>query len=238
MNNLQAELERMAKELGVDLIGFADLTTVQDFICKQGGEYLRKFPRGVSIGIRLLDAIVDELYRHEDRSVIFTYKALYNTINSRLDHITLLLAKKIQENGYHAYPIPASQRIDHSKLIGVISHKLVANLSGLGWIGKSCLLVTPWYGPRVRLATILTDAPFKTGSPINGRCGNCEECVKICPVKAFTGVPFDPSEPVEVRFNVHLCDEYMRERERRLGERLCGLCVYICPYGRSSKKLT
>lgn len=233
--SLQIELERMAKELGADLIGFADLTIAQDFICKQGGEYLRKFPRAVSIGIRLLDAIINELHRHEDLGVIFTYKALYNTINSRLDHIALLLAKKIQESGYQALPIPASQRIDRNQLIGVISHKLVANLSGLGWIGKSCLLITPQYGPRVRFASILTNAPLKTGSPIDTRCGNCSECVKICPVKAFTGVPFNPSEPREVRFNAHLCEDYMMKRERSLGERLCGLCVYICPHGRLNK---
>jgi len=233
--SLKDELEKMAEELGADLFGVADLTVAQNFICEQGGEYLRKFPRAISIGIRLLDAIVDELCNHEDPIVVFTYKALYNSVNSRLDHIALLLAKRIQEKGYQAYPIPASQTIDYRKLIGAFSHKLAANLSGLGWIGKSCLLITPNYGPRVRLATILTNAPLKPGSPIDEKCYDCIECVEICPVKAFTGAKFNPSEPREVRFNAKLCRDYTEKRKEKLGEGLCGLCVYICPYGKSSK---
>ncbi|NIO36787.1 epoxyqueuosine reductase, partial [Candidatus Bathyarchaeota archaeon] len=55
---MKIELERTAKELGADLFGVADLTVAQDFICKQGGEHLRRFPRAISIGIRLLDAVV------------------------------------------------------------------------------------------------------------------------------------------------------------------------------------
>jgi epoxyqueuosine reductase QueG len=235
---LQTNLERLAKELGADLFGIADLTIAQDFMCKQGGEYLGKFSRAISIGIRLLDAVVDELHRHEEPAVTFTYTALYNSVNPHLDHISLLLAKRIQEKGHKAYAIPASQTVDSNKLIGVFSHKLAANLAGLGWIGKSCLLITPSYGPRVRFATILTDAPLKAGSPIGEKCNDCRECMDICPVKAFTGASFNPSEPREVRFNAHSCRSYRKKREEKLGEGfLCGLCVYTCPYGRSNKSL-
>ena len=44
--------------------------------------------------------------------------------------------------------------------MGHLSHKLVAHLAGLGRIGRSCLLLTPGAGPRVRLATVLTNAPL------------------------------------------------------------------------------
>ena len=237
-SSLQTNLERVAKELGADLFGIADLTIAHDFVCKQGGECLRKFSRAISIGIRLLDAVVDELYRLEDPAVAHTYIALYKSVNSRLDHVGLSLAKRIQEKGYKAYAIPASQTVDSNKLIGVFSHKLAADLAGLGWIGKSCLLVTPSYGPRVRFATILTDAPLKAGSPIGEKCNDCRKCMSICPAKAFTGASFNPSEPREVRFNAHSCRSYRKKREEELGEGfLCGLCVYVCPYGRSHKSL-
>ena len=232
---MRVELEEKAREQATDLFGVADLAATQDFVCQQGGEHLRQFPKAISVGIRLLDAIVDGLLRHEDPATIFTYRALYNSANSHLDHIALLLAKRIQEEGFLAFPVPASQTIDSEKLIGVISHKLAARSAGLGWIGKSCLLITPEYGPRVRFATILTDAPLDAGSPIDERCGDCKECVDTCPVRAFTGVEFDPSQPREARFNAHLCREYGRKREEKLGEGLCGLCVYVCPYGRSSR---
>jgi len=233
---LHAQLEQIAKEQGADLFGVADLAVAEDFVCSQGGEHLKKFPRAISIGIHLLDAIIDELYRHEDPTVVFSYKRLYSSVNSQLDHIALLLARRIQEEGYQAYPVPAAQRINSNKLIAVTSHKLVANLAGLGWIGKSCLLITPNYGPRVRLSTIFTDAPLETGYSISEKCAECGACMKICPVKAFTGASFNPSEPRETRFNAHLCESYMNKRREKLGEDLCGLCVYICPHGRPRRK--
>ena len=222
--------------MGSDLFGIAELSDAQDFICSQGGDYLRRFPRGISVGIHLLDAIVDSLVRHEDPLTTFNYRGLYNSVNLRLDQIALSLAKIIQNEGYLAYVIPASQTIDDTKLVGAISHKLVANLSGLGWIGKSCLLITPEYGPRVRFITILTNSPLEIGKPIKNNCGLCKECVDICPVSAFTGVLFKPSEPRGVRFKAHNCKTYTNKRKERMGEGLCGLCVYICPYGKKSLK--
>jgi len=231
MNKLQEELKNTARAGGADLFGVADLATASDFVRRQGGEHIAMFPRAISVGVRLLDAVVDELFRHEEPSVIFTYRALYNSANARLDAVTLLMAKKIQEMDFKGYPVPASQTVNSGRLEGAISHKLVGNLSGLGWIGKSCLLITPDHGPRVRLATILTDAPLETGAPIANRCGDCRKCVDVCPVKAFTGITFNPSEPRDVRFRAGLCKQYSDHREQLLGEGLCGLCVYVCPYG-------
>lgn len=144
-------------------------------MCEQGGEYLRQLARAVHIGICLLDAIVDGLPRHEDHATIFTYRALYNSVNPRLDHIALLLARRIQDEGISAFPIAASQIINSEKLGVVICHKLAASPAGLGWIGRSCLLITLDYGPRVRFATVLTDARLDAGSPIDERCGDCRE---------------------------------------------------------------
>ena len=194
-DSLFKELKEAACDNGVDLFGVADLSEVRDFVLRQGGEHIADFPRAISIGIRLLDPIVDELYRHEEPSAIYSYRGLYNTVNASLDRAALIIAKKVQEAGFRAYPIPASQTVNERRLEGAVSHKLAANLAGHGWIGKSCLLITPRYGPRVRLATVLTDAPLETGEPMENSCGECRECVDICPPKAFTGVPFDPSQP-------------------------------------------
>jgi epoxyqueuosine reductase QueG len=231
MNAFISELKSIAFDLGLDLFGVADLTSANRFTLLQGGEHIASFSRAISMGIRLLDAVVDELFRHEEPSAIYSYKGLYNSANSSLDKAALFIAKRVQEAGFKAYPIPASQTVNTRKLEGAISHKLAANLAGLGWIGKNCLLTTPDYGPRVRLTTVLTDAPLKTGEAISNRCGDCRKCVDVCPVKAFTGVRFDPSEPRDVRFRASLCRDYTERRKQLLGEGICGLCVYICPYG-------
>jgi epoxyqueuosine reductase QueG len=233
MNKLREELEEYARDLGLDLFGVADLTDsqVHRFVLMQGGEYISGYPTSISLGIRLLDSVVDQLYRHEELTAIYSYRGLYNSANANLDRAALLIAKKIQEAGFNAYPIPASQTINDRKLEGTISHKLSANLAGLGWIGKSCLLITPEYGPRARFSTILTDAPLDTGKPAKNECGDCRECVDICPPGAFTGAAFDPSEPRDVRFRAHQCRDYTQRRAQQLGEGICGLCVYVCPYG-------
>lgn len=231
MDALLDELKGLVSDLGVDLFGVADLASARDFILAQGGQHIAGFPFAISIGTRLLDPVVDELYRHEEPSALYSYRGLYNSVNASLDRAALMMAKRIQEAGFKAYPIPASQTINSRRLEGAISHKLAANLAGLGWIGRSCLLVTPEYGPRVRLATVLTDAPLETGKPMPDSCGDCRQCVDVCPVGAFTGVKFIPSEPRDVRFRTHLCRDYTQRRTQLLGEGLCGLCVYICPFG-------
>jgi len=217
------------------LFGVADLTSAIEFICRQGGEPLKGFPKAISIGIRLTDAVVNELHRHDDPETILPYEKEYFSVNSRLDNVAAQLARTIREENYLAYPILASQTIDSDRLTGLISHKLVANLAGLGWIGKSCLLITREYGPRVRLTSVLTDAPLRTGLRIGTDCDKCDACVRTCPARALTGATFNPSEPREVRFRAHLCNSYMKKREGRVGqEGLCGFCVYVCPYGRTN----
>jgi len=43
--SLKIELERIARQLGADLLGVADLAIAPDFVSSQGGEFLRNFPR-------------------------------------------------------------------------------------------------------------------------------------------------------------------------------------------------
>jgi len=226
-----AQLADFAKGLDVDLFGAADLSRARDFVFRQGGEQIAGFPRAISIGMRLLDAVVDELKMHEEPSVLFAYRGLYNSVNANLDRAALLIARKVQQAGFKAWPISTTQTVNERRLEGAISHKLAAHLAGHGWIGKSCLLVTPECGPRVRLATILTNAPLQTGKPMPDNCKECRKCVDICPPNAFTGRPFDPSEPRDARFRAHVCRDYTRRRKELLGEGICGLCVYICPHG-------
>jgi len=47
-------------------------------------------------------------------------------------------------------------------------------------------------------------------------CGDCVECVEVCPVKAFTGRPFREQEPREARYDAGKCERYfarMREED-------------------------
>lgn len=189
-----------------------------------------KYPKAISIGIRLPDSIVDELPRRHERAVAVNYRYLYDETNQRLNIITAKLRGFLHKKGYESFPVPASERFDNENIAAIFSHKLAAHQAGLGWIGKSCLLITPEAGPRIRWATVLTDAPLEvTGEPLPVQCGDCTECVDICPVKAFTGKSFREDEPREVRYNARRCEELMGRGDEGT---VCGLCVYICPHGR------
>lgn len=225
------ELKDYSMSLGIDLFGVADISRASDYVKKQGGEHVGGFSRAVSLGVRLIDDVIDQLYNHQDIVTIASYRGVYDAANTTLDRAALLVAKKIQEAGYRSYPIPASSTLNNDKLEAVFSHKLAANLAGLGWVGKNCLLVTPQYGPRLRLATVLTDAPLSTGEPIANGCGTCIKCADICPSKAIKGVLFSQDEPRDKRIDALKCDLYTSERMEKYGNANCGLCVHICPWG-------
>ncbi|MEN6329871.1 MAG: 4Fe-4S double cluster binding domain-containing protein [Methanobacteriaceae archaeon] len=231
-------LNDIVKGDGADFFGVADLSLAQDTIIEQGGEGVSSYPRAISIGIRLIDTIVDQLPQGFERGVAVSYRHHYNITNLRLDLLATKIASFIQNEGYKAYPIPASQRFDDERICAIFSHKLAAHLAGLGWIGKSCLLVTPEAGPRVRWVTVLTNAPLSPNRVlIEETCGSCTECVDACPVGAFTGEPFRKEESREVRYDAAKCEKYLNDLEEATGLATCGLCVYACPQSGVKKKL-
>ena len=54
-------IKSLAESLGADYFGIADLKPAQKFILEQGGPGIAKYPTGISIGIALLDSLVDLL---------------------------------------------------------------------------------------------------------------------------------------------------------------------------------
>lgn len=228
------DIRDIAMATGADFFGIADLAPVRDVVVAQGGDELAEFTRAVAIGIKLPDAIVDRLVLHADLSVVKQYRDIYNQINTQLDHIAASVADRLQLPGFEALAIPASHRTDENRLCGLYSHKLAAHLAGLGWIGKSCLLVTRQAGPRVRWVTVLTNATLPpTGGPVDPACGDCRQCVDACPVNAFTGRAFNPAEPRETRFDARKCEDYVAAMTTKTGcYFLCGLCVAACPHGK------
>jgi epoxyqueuosine reductase QueG len=228
INNLEQYLRQLSQDNGGDLFGVADITSVRDFVVTQGGKTLEEYPRAVSIGMRILDSIIDQHQPDETKELSLYWHHVYSVVTPALDFLAFRLARVLQAEGYKVFAVPASPPYNTRTWKGVFSHKLAANLAGMGWIGKSCLLITPEYGPRVRFVTLLTDAPLTPGEQIDRLCGKCNQCVKACPVGAFKGIDFRPEDPVEVRFEVSACAEYRSIHP-------CGKCVAVCPYGKQKK---
>ncbi len=235
---MDSAIRQLAVEWGAYLYGVADLTGLPPDMAEGPADIARGYPRAISVGIVLNGDIIDLLPRRSERAVGSAYRLhCYDVVNGRLDVLTSRLAGVLQARGFRALPVPASVRYDDERIRAIFSHKMAAHLAGLGWIGKSCLLVTPGHGPRVRWATVLTDAPLElTGRPLEERCGGCQECVDICPVNAFTGISFNVGELREARYDARSCQDYLRGLEQEAAWGVCGLCIYVCPHGRRGNK--
>ena len=229
-----AELKATATAAGVDLVGVADLARFKATETLLPPQALERFTKVVSVAVRLDDAIVESI---EDAPTPI-YAQHYRTVNATLDRLTARLVTWITEQGFSACAVPASQIVDETHLLGSISHKAVARLAGIGWQGKSLLIVSPQYGPRIRLATLLTDMPLSPDKPLKNRCGTCNECVKACPASAIKNIRTADRYPKrEDALHFNRCVEQTRAFKARLGieAQVCGVCVRVCPFGRKTR---
>jgi epoxyqueuosine reductase QueG len=216
---MQTKLRQLAENLGADLVGFCQLPTPP----------VKDFPQGVyavSVAVKLSDGILKTI----EGQPSFGYFQHYRTANTLLDQITFRLAREIEKSGYLALPVAASQSLGkNNPYIGLVPHKTVAVLSGLGFVGKSGLFLSTQYGSKVRLATVLTDMPLHSELPVieNG-CGDCQICQKACPAGAIYGVK--PSADGERNFDPEKCSRYMKEHFQDIGRgSVCGICIKVCP---------
>ena len=120
------------------------------------------------------------------------------------------------------------------------SRKTWQKMAGLGWQGKNLLLITPQYGSRVRLVTVLTDAPLIVDGPVKNRCGKCMLCRDACPAGAIKGVnthDYYQNRNEALHFDkcvVKLTGEFAQLPD--IGAPICGICIKVCPFGRKFGK--
>lgn len=198
-----------------------------------------EFPSGISILRQLDDGIVDGIDRGPTRAYLDHYRA----INDELNGLVVRIADDLRRAGWSSEPVPATvddptlQENYRATLSVPVSHKMVATRAGLGWVGKTDLLVSTRFGTRIRLASILTTAPVIPGQPIDeSRCGGCAACVDACPAQAANGDLWNVGRSRNDFFDAFACRRYCRRiSDEKLGEAisLCGLCVRVCPRGRA-----
>ncbi|MEZ5727141.1 MAG: reductive dehalogenase domain-containing protein [Burkholderiaceae bacterium] len=111
--------------------------------------------------------------------------------------------------------------------------------AGLGEYGRLGLLISPRFGPRLRLGKIFTDLPLAHDSPrafgVREFCDQCRRCVVACPVKAVPDGPPGPPPPGPsylkgVRkwtIDAEKCFGYWAAQNSD-----CAICIRVCPYNR------
>jgi epoxyqueuosine reductase QueG len=214
-----AALRRQLLSDGASDIGFADLCPLD----------ASAWPSAISILValdpRALTGIVD--------SPDDAYHREYGRANDRLAALAGTAEASLVEAGYRAAALPpTTEAYDPATLSAPFPHKTAATLAGLGWIGRSALLVTPSWGAAIRLATVLTDAPLPPGlAPVTrSGCGSCRQCVAACPGGAITGAAWHAGMPREALVDAAACERTARRLARRAGipATICGVCVVRC----------
>lgn len=223
-------LEKDARALGADLFGVADLSRAEG-LETDPGDLFAGFARAVVVGVKLADAAVEGC---EDGPTAL-YQHTYNVANQVLDDLAFRLAARLEARGHRALPLPASKLLDGARLTGNVSYKALGRLAGLGWQGKSLLLVNRRFGPRFRMAVVLTDAPLAAAEPERNRCGSCTACTEACPAGAIKNVGTtehyaDRDEALHFDRCARQCMEVFVRRPH-IEKPICGVCVRVCPWG-------
>ncbi len=115
--------------------------------------------------------------------------------------------------------------------------------AGLGEYGRNGLLITPKYGPNVRIAKVFTDLPLTPDQPIDFGvrkfCQICRKCANACPVKAIakeapTEKPPNISSHSMVKkwtVNAEKCFKFWVGMNTD-----CAICIRVCPYHKDYSK--
>ncbi len=181
---MQEIIQNFAEKNHVDTIKVVDITSLSV-------EENRGFSYAVLLVKVLPKEYIDKL--NHERDTDYTVFLSYEIFN-KTDELADELAAIIQEKGYKAISqsekgIDFRGEYDEKTKSSILPHKKIATMSGLGWIGKNNLLVTEKYGAAISMCSVLTDMPLNVvkSEIISNRCGECNLCVKVCPVQAIHG---------------------------------------------------
>ena len=217
------------------LVGFADLRDLPEKV-RFNLDY------GISIGVCLNHKIIENIKEGPNKQ----YQQEYLRVNQLLDKLAFLTGKLLRNKGYQAIALAATIKgISNYNQSTFLSHKTVATKAGLGWIGKSGLLITKSFGSALRLTTVLTNLELTTSKPVkNSICGSCRACVEACPANAVLGKNWHMGMPRNKIYDPFSCRNFIQEivRKKNIEELICGKCIVSCPwikkYIAKSKKIS
>jgi epoxyqueuosine reductase QueG len=154
--------------------------------------------------------------------------------------------RQLEKKGYKCVVYPVN-----------LSQKKMAQLAGLGPMGKNSLIINPEYGPWIRLQSILTDAPLVPDTEsTEDLCKDCTKCIDACPTGALTPYKIDPDKCLIGITEKELAkliqedlsftefrdtpDEVFKAHMPRFTDNsvlMCTTCQKACPHGRERRGL-
>jgi epoxyqueuosine reductase QueG len=203
------ELKSFIKGLGVDLVGIADLHSLKGMplgIPSDAASFLGHYHYAIMMGAQL-----DKL----GKSASGTEVSLF------LERAALAVVDRLERKGRKVLTVHTEDEFDPVNRVGLMSLKVLAKAAGLGWQGRSLMIVSPRYGPIHRWIGVLTDMKLRSGMAIPIQCGDCALCIEECPAGALNLVEFDDHPACrEDVLDIGLCK----------GDDGCTECLSVCPW--------
>jgi ferredoxin len=183
------------ERLDVDLFGVAPIDRLAGG--PEGGRPTDYLPNAKAVIVcvaKTPDTIIEVAGHYEEPGKTLGPYMWYGYVNMNwnLSAAAGRVVKFLESKGYKALPFPPTGiNYKHGNRAD-FSHRHAAVASGLGEFGFSGLFLTPQFGPRQRLVSIITDAPLEA-TPMYGGPKLCQPdvcgyaCVKACPTTAMSG---------------------------------------------------
>jgi len=214
-------IKNWAKKLGALDIGITELKDYHKYSYRGRG---KNYGNKIEIDHKLAIAFTVEMDSHAIKCgplAPAVMESAQQYLNAGV--IAVQLAEFIRLLGF-----PAKAHIDGNYEVVC---PLVAKDAGLGELGRMGLLMTPKYGPRVRIAVITTDIPLvldkRAFDPtVIYFCDNCKKCAINCPANAISHDDRKNINGVKRwQINQERCFEFWTKSGTD-----CGRCLSVCPY--------
>jgi epoxyqueuosine reductase len=223
-------IKKVAKAYGASLVGICELDRRWLYSHRQNVLEKKYEPVEIPEEYKYAIALAFEMdYELIKLSPACTGAAGPTSAYGRMALTTGSLAQFIRYLGYKAIPMGN----DTATSIPI------AIDAGLGELSRIGILITPEYGPRVRLSKIFTDLPLTPDSPIEfgvwDFCMKCEKCARFCPGQAIMY-----GEPTDKINNICNRDGLLRwpvDAEKCFGwwarsQGVCSNCIRVCPFNK------
>lgn len=245
-NDIKGELKAQAGRLGFDSMRVARAERVEESVAEIFRGWLR---RGMADEMGYLSRNVEKrldpgLLLEGARSALVFAAGFFRPSGERR------VALFAQSEDYHAVlkrrlfrAAEPLERLGFRQKVCVdtapLMEKYLAIKSGVGWLGKSSLVITRENGPWQFLGVILTTAEIEPDPPVKNRCGTCRRCVDACPTGALSALP---PHVVDARIcisnlTIERKGPLSKAEMEMAGGRIfgCDECLRACPYGRFAK---